>query len=182
MRRETPPARGIVGHQHEEPAGETDEGGKRSALGTALLLLDLNQDFLSFGQKLADVQAPALGLLAEELLGDFLQRQESVALCAIFHEAGFKRRFDAGDAAFVDVGFLLFARSQLDTQVIKLLSINQGNSQLFLLSCIDEHSFHGALLCSDGPARKRREATGAMQRYPRGSEDSKSTMKVCLFT
>ena len=62
-----------------------------------------------FGQQLADVHAPALRRLAEVLLGDFLQRQEAVALGAVVDEAGFERGLDAGDTGLVDVGFFLFA-------------------------------------------------------------------------
>ena len=128
---------------------------------------------------------PPCGLLAEVFLGDFLQRQEAVALRAVIDEAGFERGLDAGDSAFIDVGFFLFPGGELDAQVVKFLTINQSDSQLFFLSCIDEHSFHVPLLCSEGPTRKRREATGAMQRYPRGNEGSNSMnadAECSLFT
>ena len=109
MRRETPPARGLFGISTRKRPGEADEGGERGALGAALLLLDLDDEFLAFGEQLADVHPAALRLLAEVLLGDFLQRQEAVALRAVVDEAGFERGLDAGDPAFVDVGFFLFA-------------------------------------------------------------------------
>ena len=99
----------VVRHQHQEAAGEADEGGEGRALVAALLLLDLDDEFLAFGEQLADVHPAALRLLAEVLLGDFLQRQEAMALRAVVDEAGFERGLDAGDPAFVDVGFFLFA-------------------------------------------------------------------------
>ena len=42
MRRETPPPRGIVRHQHQVAAGEGDVGGERRALVAALVLVDLD--------------------------------------------------------------------------------------------------------------------------------------------
>lgn len=109
MRRETPPARGLFGHQHQIAAGQTDEGGERCALGAAFLLLDLDNDFLAFAEQLGDIE-PAAGFHArlEIIAGDFLQRQKAVAIPAIFNEAGIQAGFDAGDAAFVDIGFFLF--------------------------------------------------------------------------
>src|SRR6266404_5124184 len=90
-------------------AGQADERGERCALGAALLLLDLHDDFLSLGQELADVHPSALRGLAEVLLGDFLQRQESMARGAVINEARFERGLDAGDTGLVNVGFFLFA-------------------------------------------------------------------------
>ena len=43
---------------------------------------------------------------------------------------------------FIDVGFFLFMTWAFDIQIIQLLAIHKGNTQLFLLSCIDQHSFH----------------------------------------
>ncbi len=49
-------------------------------------------------------------------------------------------------------------RRELDTEIEELLSINQSDPQLFLLSCIDEHSFHVPLLRRVGLTSMRREA------------------------
>ena len=38
----------VIRHQHEEAAGEADEGGERCALGAALFLFDLDDDVLAF--------------------------------------------------------------------------------------------------------------------------------------
>lgn len=57
-------------------------------------------------------------------------------------EGGFKAGFDASDTAFVDVGLLLFAGAGLDVQVVEFLAIYQGNTQLFGLSRVNQHSFH----------------------------------------
>ena len=50
---------GVVRHEHEEAAGEADEGRERGALVAAFLLLDLDDDFLAFVEQLADVETPA---------------------------------------------------------------------------------------------------------------------------
>jgi len=95
-------------HQHQEAAGQAHEGGERRALVAALLLLDLDDDFLSFLDQLADAGATlgALGARLEEVARDFLERQEAVALGAVVDESRLETRLDPRDAALVDVGFL----------------------------------------------------------------------------
>jgi hypothetical protein len=112
-------------------------------------------------EQLTDIHAPALRLGAEIVAGDFLQREEAVARGAVVDKAGFERGFYAGDFAFVDVGLFLFPGGQLDTEIVELLSINQSDPQLFLLSRIDEHSFHVPLLNGEGPTGMRRDAARA---------------------
>jgi len=114
MRRDTPPAR-IVRHQHQEPAGQTDEGRESRAFVAAFLLFDLNDQFLAFLQKVLDIEAAAVRRLRPEVFfGDFLQRQEAMALRAIFDERRFETRLDAGNSAFIDIGFFLFPRRDLN--------------------------------------------------------------------
>ena len=48
----------IVRHQHQEAAGEADEGRQRGALVAAFFLLDLDDEFLALVEQLADVAAP----------------------------------------------------------------------------------------------------------------------------
>ena len=93
-------------------------------------------------------------------LRDFLQRQEAMALRAVVDEAGFEAGFDPGDAAFVDVGFFLFAGRYFDVEIVDFLSINQCDAQLLFLSCIDEHSLHETLLSiREGPRNHARQAS-----------------------
>ncbi|MBV6425185.1 MAG: hypothetical protein NAOJABEB_02999 [Steroidobacteraceae bacterium] len=147
----------VVRHQHEVAAGEADESGECGALVAALLFFDLDHDFLAFGQELADVHAPALGRLPEVLLRNFFQRQEAVTLGPVVDEARLERLLDARDATLVDVRLLLFLGRQLDRQVVEFLTVNQCDSQLFLLSCVDQHSFHWPLLWMRGPTGGRRK-------------------------
>ena len=79
---------GVVGHQHQEAAGQGDEGGQGGALVAALLLVDLDDDLLALLQHLLDAGAP-IGLLDEVLPGDLLEGQEAVAVGAEVDEGGF---------------------------------------------------------------------------------------------
>ena len=127
----------VVRHQDDEAAREADVGGEGRALGAALFLIDLDDDFLAFAQHVADLDAIALlELLDEVLVGDFLERQEPVALDAVIYEARLEARFDPSDAAFIDVGLALLSGRYLDIEVIELLAVDHGQTQLFFLSCV----------------------------------------------
>ena len=127
----------VVGHEHQEAAGQTDESRERSALIAALLFLDLNHDLLAFLDELTDVQAPALRRRAKIIPGYFLQRQKAVPRGPVIDEGRFERGLDAGDTGLIDVGFLLFSGWYLDAQVIEFLSIDQCHPQFFLLGSVD---------------------------------------------
>ena len=47
----------VVRHQHEIAAGETDKAGERGALVSALVLVDLDDDFLAFVERVLDARA-----------------------------------------------------------------------------------------------------------------------------
>ena len=59
------------------------------------------------------------------------------------NESRFKAGFYPGNAALVDVGLFLFAGTGFDIKVEQPLAVNQRDAQLFGMSCIDQHSFHG---------------------------------------
>ena len=141
----------VVRHQHQITAGQTDEGGQGCALVATLFLLDLDDDFLAFLEHVLDVDAAALGGLAEVFAGDFFQWQEAVTFGAEVDESGFEAGFDARDAAFVDVGFFLLTSAGFDIQVIEFLAIYQSDTQLFGLSCVNQHSFHVVPMVSGLP-------------------------------
>ncbi len=65
-----------------------------------------------------------------------------MAVRAEVHKGGFQGRFYPGNLALVDVGLFLFPGAVLDIQVIKPLAVDQGNTQLFTVRCIDQHAFH----------------------------------------
>ena len=85
-----------------------------------------------------------------------------MALGAVVDESGLEAGLDAGDAALVDVRLLLFPGGNLDRKVVKLLAVNEGDAQFFLLRRIDKHSLHGPLLgITRGPMGDRRKKTVA---------------------
>ena len=127
----------VVGHQHEVAAGQGHESGQRRTLVAALFLLDLDQQFLAVGDDVLDLRVAHAGAFAEVVLGDFLERQEAVAVFAVVDEAGFQRGLDAGDHALVDIALLLLLADGLDIKVNELLPIHDGNAQLFSLRCVE---------------------------------------------
>ena len=60
-----------------------------------------------------------------------------MTLGAEVDEGSFKGGLNAGDLAFIDIGFFLFAGTVFDVQIIQLLTINKGNPNLFGMGCID---------------------------------------------
>ena len=73
---------------------------------------------------------------------------------AVFDEAGFERGFDAGDAAFVDIGLFLFLGRSLDVEIVEGLAIDDGHAQLFTLSCVDQHTLHFYILSRSTASRR----------------------------
>src|SRR5690606_33410539 len=119
--------------------------------------------------------------------GDFLEGEEAVAFCAEVDEGGFKAGFDAGDAALVDIGLLLFSGPGLDVQVEQTLAIDECDAQLFWLGRINQHSFHVVPLLSGlpdtangthdshGRCRARSAAAWPLQCQASAGQDRKST-------
>ncbi len=68
--------------------------------------------------------------------GDFFERKETVTFSTVINKCSFKAGFNSGDFTFVDVRFFLLMTRTFDIQVIQALSIHQGDTQLFLLSCV----------------------------------------------
>ena len=100
----------VVRHQNQITTGQADERGQGCALVATLFFLDLNDDFLAFAQDVLDIDAAFWGFL-EVFAGDFFEGQEAVALRAEIDKGSLKAGFDASNTAFVDVGFLLLART-----------------------------------------------------------------------
>ncbi len=64
---------GVVRHQHQVAAGQTDEGGEGCTLGATLFLVDLDDDFLAFADHFFDVGTTLIGVTGGEVIaGDFL--------------------------------------------------------------------------------------------------------------
>jgi hypothetical protein len=70
---------------------------------------------LSFLQEVFDVEPGAVRRLrAEVLLGDLFERQKAMALRAVLDECRFETGLYAGNPAFIDIGFFLFPRRDLN--------------------------------------------------------------------
>ncbi len=69
-------------------------------------------------------------------------------------EGRFQTGFDASDLASIDVGFLLLPGTGFDVQVVKALSIDERDAQLFGLCRVDEHSFHTVSLIERAGGRR----------------------------
>ena len=141
-RRETPPARGLLGISTMKRPARLMKVVRAAPL---LPRSSLSTCTTSSWPSCSSSRMPALlrvGAGREVLAGDFLQRQEAVAFGAVFDEAGFQGGLDAGDAALVDVGLLLLPGRDLDVEVVERLAIHHGHAQLFRLSRIDQHTFH----------------------------------------
>ena len=70
----------VVRHQDEVAAGQADEGREGGALVAALVLLDLDDELLAFGSASWMRARPGVDAGPEIAAGDFLERQEAVAL------------------------------------------------------------------------------------------------------
>ena len=54
-----------------------------------------------------------------------------MTIFAVIDEAGFKTRLNAGNDAFVDIGFALFAAGSFDIDIDQLLAVNNTHARLF---------------------------------------------------
>jgi hypothetical protein len=65
-----------------------------------------------------------------------------MALGTVVHKSSFQTGFDSGDSTLVDVRFFLFPGLGFDIQVMQGLTIDDGHTQLFSLSRVNQHSLH----------------------------------------
>ena len=143
---------GVVRHQHQIAAGERDERGQGRALAAALLLFDLDDQFLAFAEEFLDLARRLL----EVALVDFLEWQKAMPLAAIVDEAGFEALLDACDPTLVNVGLLLLPAGQLDVEIDELLPVDDCHAQFFALCGIDEDAFHFCAVVSAVRSTARR--------------------------
>ena len=138
----------VVRHENEITPGQRDVGGQGGALVATLVLVDLNDQFLAFLQGLVDLGLAGFNTRLEVHSGDFLERQEAVALGTVVDEAGFERRFDAGDDTLVDIALALFLGGGFNVEINQFLTIDNGDTEFFRLCRIEKHAFH----CFGAPA------------------------------
>src|SRR5450759_1197941 len=136
----------VVWHQHQVAACQADEGGECGAFGAALVLVDLDDQFLAFIERILDARAADVGAFLEKSARDFLEREESVPLAAVIYERSFQARFDAGDDTLVDIALALLFTCGFDVKVEQLLAIDNRDTQFFRLRRVEQHAFHYFLL------------------------------------
>ena len=56
---------------------------------------------------------------------------------AVINKSSFQTRFNTGNFTFIDVGFFLLVSRTFDIQIVQTLPIYKGDTQLFLLSCVN---------------------------------------------
>ena len=154
----------VVRHQHKIAAGQRDVGGQGCTLVATFILVDLDDQFLAFLERILDAGLARFDTRLEIGAGDFLERQEAVALRTVIDEAGFERRFDTGDDTLVDVAFPLFLGGGFNVEINQFLTIDNGDTEFFRLCRIEEHAFH----CFGAPARwcsRQRNAHAGSDRF-----------------
>jgi len=156
----------VVGHQHQIAAGQRDIGGERRTLVAALVLLDLDDEFLAFLQGFLD---RGLGVRTRLEVGtrDLLERQEAVAVGTVVHERRLEAGLDAGDDGLVDVALAFFLGGRFDIEVDQFLTVHDRDAQFFGLRRIEKHALH----LDRSPARRHTGRTnGAHHRAFRDQE------------
>ena len=127
----------VVRHQDEVAAGQRDIGGQRGALVAAFVLVDLDDEFLAFLQRVGDLGAAGFCSRLEVGTANFLERQETVAVRAVIDEARFERGLNAGDDTLVDVALALLFRGRFNVEIDQFLTIDNGDTEFFGLCRIE---------------------------------------------
>ncbi len=161
----------VVGHVDQVASRHADKGGQRGPLVATLLFLNLYDDLLpltdccSDGGASTTLKCPLLEVVA----GDLLEGEKAVALTAIIDKSGLKAGFDTGDLSLVDVALFLLVGCALDVEVVEVLAIHQRDTQLLLLGCVHQNSFHCNI---PGFQCRKRTCSGADRICPLNPRDS----------
>src|SRR3954452_3190726 len=118
-----PAAARIVGHQHEIATSQADERSESGALIAALVLVHLDDQLLTFAQRVLNARAAYIDIALEESPADFFERHEAMALAAIVDERRLETGLDAGNDSFVDVPLALLFSGCLDVEIDQLLTV-----------------------------------------------------------
>jgi len=143
-----------------------------------------------------------LGLFAEQLLAvflrdlvvigvDFAEREEAVAIAAIFDERRLQRRFNAGNLGEIDIALELLVLGGLEVKFLDAVSIEDGDPGFFPVPRVDQHTrghvlYSGrrsAVRAGQAPAgwtRGRRILWKALGAMSRRRAESGETKKYCV--
>ena len=137
---------GVVRHQDDVASCEADECGEGGALGTSLVLFNLDDEFLAFVQRILDARLADFDAGLEIRARNFLERQEAVTLGSIINERRFEAGLDAGDDCFVNIALALFFTGRFDVEVKKLLAIDDCDTEFLGLCRVKQHALHYSVL------------------------------------
>ena len=87
-----------------------------------------NDQFLAFLERVLDAGAADVDAGPEIGAGDFLEREETVAIGAVVYERSFEAGLDTGDDAFVDIALALLFRRRFNVEVYQFLAIDYGDT------------------------------------------------------
>ena len=132
----------VVGHQYQITAGQTDNGRQCCTLVAALVLVDLNDQFLAFAQGFLDRRTADIDAWLKIGARDFLEREKAVPVGTVIDKGRFEARLDACNDAFINVALFLFLGGRFNVEINQFLTINNGNTEFFSLCCIKKHAFH----------------------------------------
>ena len=79
----------VVGHQYQITTGQTDKGSQRGTLVSALVLINLNNQFLTLAQRLFNGRAIGLNARLEIGAGDFFEGKKAMPFRTVINERRF---------------------------------------------------------------------------------------------
>ena len=154
---------GIVGHQDQIASSQRNECGECRALVAALILVDLDDEFLAFLEGFLDGRAVWFNAFTKIGARDFLEGEKAVPFCAVIDKGRFEAGLDAGDYGLVDVALALFLGGRFDVEVNEFLAIDDRDAEFFGLRRIEQHAFHCFVLPRANTGRQT--ASGSVGLY-----------------
>jgi hypothetical protein len=132
-------------HQHHVAPGQGQVGGQGRALGAALFLDHLHQNFLAAAQQIGDARplarlGPAFGV-AEKGWMDFADLQKAQPFTAEIDKGRLQSRFHPGDNGLVNVAFGLFLAGDFNVEFGQVAVLDNGHPVLFGMGGVDQHLF-----------------------------------------
>ena len=82
---------------------------------------------------------------------DFAERQEAVAIAAIFDECGLQAGLDPDYLGEIDIPFELSFRRSLDVEIFKSITVQHHDAGFFRVRGVDQHALRHLVLNSGRP-------------------------------
>ncbi len=110
---------------------------RRLAIVDGQKLLDFKTEIEGREQRKGNIYKAVVTRVEPSLEAYFLERQETVAVCAVINESSFQRGLDAGDHALVDVALPLLLGGRFNVEIDQFLTIDNGDTEFFGLCRIE---------------------------------------------